>query len=172
MHLVLHSDRGTLWICRSLWATRPTSEPVLYFVVCSTQYRLWVGASRVRSRVILVLLCYTCVVVLHTVQVGASWVWSEAPPHLPSCVIKLLPRRPHRSSPPRNYEYFVGPRCIQPASSTYHRLVSQISKPKKLSRAVVWGSSGLMQTCDLRLELEWAWSVTLPISGTPLRLEE
>ena len=29
-----------------------------------------------------------------------------------------------------------------------------------------------MQTCDLRLELEWAWSVTLPISGTPLRLEE
>ena len=143
MHLVLHSDRGTLWISRSLWATRPTSE---------------------------LLLCLCCL--FHTVQVGASWVWSEAPPYLPSCVIKLLPRRPRRSSPPRNYEYFVGPRCIQAASSTYHRPVSQISKPKKLSRAVVWGSSGLMQTCDLRLELEWAWSVTLPISGTPLRLEE
>ena len=114
MHLVLHSDRGTLWISRSLWATRPTSEPVLFLccllhTVCSLGWCL-LGLE----------LCYTCVVVLHTVlTLGASWVWSEAPPHLSSCVIKLLPLcRPYRSSPPRNYEYFVGPRCIQAAPRT------------------------------------------------------
>ena len=154
MHLVLHSDRGTLWISRSLWATRPTSEP---------------------------LLCLCCL--LHTVcSLGWCLLGLErSAPSPPFLCYQAITAQPRRSSPPRNYEYFVGPRCIQPAPSTYQppvsqfpnpKKLSQISKPKKLSRAVVWGSSGLMQTCDLRLELEWAWSVTLPISGTPLRLEE
>ena len=172
MHLVLHSDRGTLWISRSLWATRPTSELLLY--LCCLLHTVWtLGWCLLGLEP-----CYTCVVVLHLcccVTHSAGWCLlglERSAPSPPFLCYQAITAQPRRSSPPRNYEYFVGPRCIQAASSTYHRLVSQISKPKKLSRAVVWGSSGLMQTCDLRLELEWAWSVTLPISGTPLRLEE
>ena len=146
MHLVLHSDRGTLWISRSLWVTRPTSELVLcvcVILLLFVPHSVDSGLVPLGSGAVLYLCCCVTLVLLCYTQCRLVPLGSGAKRPLTSLpVLSSYYRqgRPHRSSPPRNYEYFVGPRCIQPAP-TYHRPVSQISKPQKNSLALWFGGT-------------------------------
>ena len=134
------------------------------------------GLVHLGSGAVLYLCCCVTLVLLCYTQCRLVPLGSGAKRPLTSLPVLSSYYRAGRTAPHRHAimnTLSVPDASKRPPRST--ALCHKFPNPKKtapLSRAVVWGSSGLMQTCDLRLELEWAWSVTLPISGTPLRLEE